>query len=62
MKYGTFVKLYVQGREIKYRASKVVVPHLCGYCGRAVDSIISVSPHLNRSGFNLEFETLLESM
>ena len=34
-----------------------IVPRLSGYCGRAVDSIISVFTKLDRSGFNLEFET-----
>ena len=38
------------------------MPCLCGYCGGAVDSIIPVFTQLHRSGFNLEFETLYESV
>ena len=34
---------------------KRIVPHLCGYCGEAVDSIILIFTQLHRSGFNLEF-------
>ena len=41
---------------------KIIVPCLCGYCGGAVDSIISVFTQLHRSGFNLEFQTLFESI
>ena len=40
----------------------MIVPRLCSYCGGAVDSIISVFTQLHRSGFNLEFETLFESI
>ena len=36
------------------------MPRLCGYCGAALDSIISVFAQLHRSGFNLEFETLFD--
>ena len=42
-----------------YRVSQKLVPGLCGCCEGAVDSIIS---QLSRSGFNLEFETLHESI
>ena len=35
---------------------------LCGFCGEAVDSIISMFIHLDGSGFNLEFEILSESI
>ena len=42
------------------RVSQKLVPHLCGYCGGAVDSIISVFTQLYRSRFSLEFETLFE--
>ena len=38
------------------------MPRLCGCCGGAVDSIISVFTQLHRSSFNLEFETSYESM
>ena len=31
----------------------IIVPRLCGYCEGAVDSIISVSTQLHRSGVNL---------
>ena len=41
---------------------KLIAPRLCGYCGGAIDSIISVITQLDRSGFNLEFETLFESI
>ena len=41
---------------------KIIVPRLCGYCGSTVDSIISIFTLLHRSGFNLEFETLFESI
>ena len=43
-----------------YRMSKKIVLRLCGYCGGAVASIISIVTYLYRSGFNLEFETLSE--
>ena len=38
---------------------KINVPHLCGYCGGDVDSIIAIFTLLHRSGFNLEFESFL---
>ena len=38
------------------------VPRLCDCCGGAIDTIISVFIQLHRSGFNLEFETLRESI
>ena len=41
---------------------KIIVPCLCGYCGGAVDSIISVLIQLHRSSFNLEFEIFFESI
>ena len=41
---------------------KIIVLFLCGYRGGVVDSIISVFTQLHRSGFNLEFETLFESI
>ena len=41
---------------------EIIVARLCGYCGGAVDSIISVFTQLHRSGFNFEFETLNESI
>ena len=33
------------------------VPRLCGYCGGAIDSIISNFTQLDRLRFNLEFVT-----
>ena len=58
-KFGSF-----QGRLVLnlLGISKTCVPHLCGYCGGAVDSIISVFTQLHRSSLNLEFETLYESI
>ena len=44
------------------RCPKIIVPRLRGYCGGAVDSIISIFIQLHWSGFNLEFETLFESI
>ena len=44
------------------RCTKMIVPSLCGYCGGAVGSIISVFTQLHRLGSGLDFETLLESM
>ena len=41
---------------------KKIVPRLCSCCGGAVDSIISVFTQLHRTGSNLEFEILLESI
>ena len=41
---------------------KKIVPCLYGYCGGAVDSIISIFTQLHRSGFNLEFEALFEPL
>ena len=41
---------------------KLIVALLCAYCVGAMDSIISDVARLHRSGFNLEFETLHESI
>ena len=38
------------------------MPRLCGYCGEALISVMSTFTQLHRSGFNLEFETLFESI
>ena len=35
---------------------------LCGYCGGAADSILSVYSQLHRSGFNLEFGAFFKSI
>ena len=43
------------------RCRKIIVLWLCGYCGGAVDLIISIFTPSYRPGFNLEFETLFES-
>ena len=45
-----------------YRVFRITVPHLCGYCGGAVDLFILISTQLHRSGFDIEFETLFESI
>ena len=45
-----------------YRVSQKIVPQLCGCCKGAVDSIISVLTQLHRPGFNLELDTLFESI
>ena len=42
--------------------SQKIVPRFFGYCGGAVDTIISVFNKLHRSSFNLEFETSFESI
>ena len=52
----------VSMNNIMYWVSQNNGERLCGYCGAAIDSIISVFTQLHRSGFNLEFETLPESM
>ena len=44
------------------RVSEKILLYLCGCCERAVNSIISAFRQLHRSGFNLEFETLFESI
>ena len=49
-------------RPLTARCPKTYAPRLCGYCGGAVDSIISNFTHLDWSSFNLEFETLYESI
>ena len=41
---------------------KKIEPRLCGYCGGAVDTMISRFTFLHRSGFKLEFETSYESI
>ena len=46
-------------KNVLVRVSQKVVPCFCGHYVGAIDSIISVFAHLHRSGFNLEFETLL---
>ena len=46
--------------ETLSRVSENIVPRLCGYCGGAVASIVSVCTQLYVSGFNLEFEILFE--
>ena len=43
-------------------STKIIVSRLCGCCGGAVHPIISISTDLHRLGFNLEFETLFESI
>ena len=45
-----------------YKVSKNNCTRLCGYCGGAANSIISVFTQLHWSGFNLEFENLFESI
>ena len=42
-----------------YGVPQINVPHLCGYFGGAVGSIISGFTELYKSGFSFEFETLL---
>ena len=44
------------------KVSQKIVPCLCGCCGGAVNATISAFSQLHRSGFNLEFETLFESI
>ena len=44
------------------RFPKNIVPRFCGYCGGAVHSITPIFTQLHRSGFNLKFETLFESI
>ena len=39
-----------------------IVACLCGCCGGAVDSIVSVFTQLLRSDFNLDFEFFFESI
>ena len=46
----------------KYTMREGIMPHLCSYCGGAVHSIISFFTQLYRSGFNLDFETVYESI
>ena len=46
----------------KYRVSQKIVLCLSGCCRGAADSIISVFTKLHRSGFNLAFEILYESI
>ena len=41
---------------------KIIAPRLCGYCGGVVDCIISIFTQFHRSDFNLELETLFESV
>ena len=45
-----------------YTVSQKIMPCLCGCCGGAINSIISLFEHLHRLGFNLEFEILYESI
>ena len=47
---------------LNYRVSVNIVLRLCGHCGGDVDSIISDLTQLHEPGFNLEFETLFESI
>ena len=44
------------------RCPEIIAPRLCGYCGGAVDSAISIFTQLHSSGFKLEFEILFESI
>ena len=62
IQYNTIQYNTMQCNTIQYRVSKRIVPHLCGCCGGAVYSIISVFTQLHRLGFNLDFETLYESI
>ena len=45
-----------------HRVFQKIVPRLNGNFEGAIDAIISVFTQLHRSGFNLEFETLFESV
>ena len=56
------VKFQLNAYSIYYRASHKVFARLYGYCGGSVDPIPSVFTQLHRSGFNLIFETLYESI
>ena len=53
---------YMATYNIHIGCPNKIVPRLCGYCVGAVDSIISNFTQLHRSSFNLEFETLFESI
>ena len=44
------------------RVSQKIMPRLGGYFEGVVDSIITIFTQSHRSGFNLEFETLFESI
>ena len=41
---------------------KIIVLRFCGYCEGAVDPVALFVTLLHRSGFNLEFKTLFESI
>ena len=47
---SVFVRSHRSGFNLEFEMAR-----LCGYCGGAVDSIVSVFVQLHRSGFNLEF-------
>ena len=59
-----YVDVYMYVRKIVglLMVSQKIVSRLCGCCEGAVDSIISDFTQLHRSGLNLEFENLLESI
>ena len=48
--------------SVIYSVSQTIVRCLSGYCGGAIDLIITIFTQLHRSAFNLEFETVLESI
>ena len=50
------------GRVFIKRVSQKIAPRLYGNCGRAADSIISIFAKLYWSSFNVDFETLIESV
>ena len=54
--------LFLRHRYLTTGRPKLIVPCLLGYCRRTVNLIISVFAQLHRSGFNVEFETLCESI
>ena len=52
-------------QHVRYTSTgchEIIVPRLCGCCEGAVGSIISVFTQLHRPGFNLEVDTLFESI
>ena len=60
---GPVVIISIDEEQYKYRMfPKKNMPLLCGCYGGAVCSVILDSRHLHRSGLDLEFETLYESI
>ena len=64
MRIHKFLAVHLEGKleATCTGCPKIIVPRLCGCCGGAVDSVISVFTQFHSLGFNVECETLCKSI